>query len=63
MIRRLLAARIRAAHDDWTQARNAWHAVSGTPLDYDGHVYLARTRRRLDRWEMIYRMLFNPREK
>jgi hypothetical protein len=58
VIRRWLSARIRAAHQDWTVAREAWHATCGTVWTRDGDVYLDRTRRRLDRWEALYRALY-----
>lgn len=57
MIRRFVGRRIRAAHQDWSTARDAWHATQGTPSARDADIYLVRTRRQLDRWESIYRLI------
>ncbi len=53
MIRRWVARRARQAHADWVQARDSYHAVTGTPIENDGQRYLARTQRRYQRWDAI----------
>lgn len=53
MIRRWVLRRCRQAHADWVGARNAYHAVTGTPLEQDGSRYLEITARRFHRWDTI----------
>lgn len=58
MIRRWLSSRVRQAHQDWSLARMAEAASWGTPRQREAEDYTAATRRRLDRWEALYGVLY-----